>query len=274
MECVALTISVLYDGLEGLRHDYETQLRMGGFYAGLAAPQDLEPLAEVDLCLEVEGREPIRTRARLTVATAEALCVEIFAEARAELGAAIEAVCAGVAAAPPARRDVRLSREPAAPAAAAPAAPATTAAPAAPRPARVAPERLTLAQRINLMSVSEKMQLAMSGDRESRNLLARDRAAPVQAGLVRNPRLTLDEATAVARNPQLAGEAAEALAQHPSFGTQPQIALALVRNPRTPLTLAISLVGRLNQTDLRMVAKGVSVRTQVAAAARKRLFNA
>jgi len=131
---------------------------------------------------------------------------------------------------------------------------------------------LPLARRIELMSVSEKVHLARHGEREARALLARERAGVVQRALLTNPRLTLDEAVNLARNPQLQAECAEALAQHPVFGQSPQVAHALCRNPRTPLPLIPLLVSRLNPADLRALAKGTGVRSQVAQAARKHLL--
>jgi len=164
---------------------------------------------------------------------------------------------------------------------ASPEAPAAIADGTAPPPAGQAPagaaaprgsDRQTLAQRLAQLSVTEKLRLATHGERDARVLLARDRAAPVQCGLVRNPKLTLDEAQALAQNPQLAGEAADALANHPTWGMSSPIVFALVRNPRTPVSVAIALVGRLAPADLRVVAKGLHVRTAIAHAARKRLF--
>ncbi|HEX4462464.1 MAG TPA: hypothetical protein VIA18_31020 [Polyangia bacterium] len=131
--------------------------------------------------------------------------------------------------------------------------------------------QLTLDKKVAVMSVSEKVQLALRGDRDARALLIRDRAGIVQSSLIRNPKISADEVQALARAPQLAPDCAEALAQHPSWGASSTIALALVRNPRTPLPTATALVYKLSPGDLRVVAKGLGVRTQVAAAARKRL---
>jgi hypothetical protein len=133
--------------------------------------------------------------------------------------------------------------------------------------------QIPLERRLALMSAAEKVQLALHGNREVRQLLLRDRAGVVQSSLVRNPKLSVDEAQALARAPQLAPEAAEVLAQHPSWGAAHQVALALVRNPRTPLPTATQLLSRLLPADLRLVAKGVGVRTPVSAAARKRLLD-
>jgi hypothetical protein len=292
---VGVIIEVRYASAGALKHDWETELAVGGLFLRVAPPPGLPPFAELTVFLRVPGEPALSARARLTVATAASMCVEIAPADRAALGAEVERRSAGIAAAP-GRVDVRLTSdeaeaaaeaalaaEPVADAEAAPAAaPATPAAeaegaPAAPATAaaRAAREaaRLPLARRIELMSVTEKMRLAMTGDRDARTLLARDRAGPVQCGLVRNPKLTLDEAQALARNPQLNGEAAEALLQHPTWGSSPQIAVSLVRNPRTPLPLAIGLIPRLPPAELRGIAKGLNVRTQVAQAARKRLFN-
>jgi hypothetical protein len=194
--------------------------------------------------------------ARLTVASAEAACVEIAAAAVAELLAAI-ALHAGDATAQAGAVSARLVD------------------PSARRDDAVADAHapMSLERKLMTMAVGEKVQLALHGNREARQLLMRDRAGVVQSSLVRNPKITLDEVQALARAPQLSPETAETLAQHPTYGASPQIAMALVRNPRTPVPTATQLIARLSPNDLRVVAKGLGVRTQVAAAARKRLVD-
>src|SRR6185312_13184255 len=131
--------------------------------------------------------------------------------------------------------------------------------------------QISLERKIAVMAVGEKVQLALHGNRDARQLLMRERAGVIQSSLVRNSKITLDEVQALARAPQLAPDTAETLAQHPVYGASPQIAMALVRNPRTPLPIATQLVAKLGPADLRTVAKGLGVRMQVAAVARKRL---
>jgi hypothetical protein len=120
--------------------------------------------------------------------------------------------------------------------------------------------------------VGEKVRLATHGTRDERVFLARERAGVVQAALVRNPKTTVDEVLALARSPHLAPEAAEAMLEHRAFGASAQVMFALVRNPRTPLTLAVETVPKLQPADLRTIAKGTGVRQQVAQAARKKLL--
>lgn len=251
---MAVTLEVLFADAGALKHAAETQLARGGLYVTVDASA-LPPLCELTLRLCADG-VALEAPARLTVATAEAACVELAAEALPELVAAI-ALATAEATAQPGAATARVID-------------ATTAAAAT---ARETAPPMSLERKLLTMSVSEKVQLALHANREARQLLLRDRAGVVQASLVRNPKITLDELQALARAPQLAPECAETLAQHPSHGMSPQIALALVRNPRTPLPTATQLIARLAPGDLRVVAKGLGVRMQIAAAARKRLVD-
>jgi hypothetical protein len=243
-----LVLEVTYESAAGLREDFETQLELGGLFVEIGTDLAVEAFAPVTLVLLVDGVAPIKAPTRLTVAGQDSLCVEVLPEAAAELAAAIAAVdddggCT-------ARRKVRFFAE----------------------EERAAPETLTLDRKIAAMSVGEKIRMAAHGKREERAFLGRDRAGVIQASLVRNPNVTVDEVLALARAPHLAPEAAEAMDAHPSWGSSAQIAFALARNPRTPITLAVELVGKLLPSDLRVIAKGLGVRSQVAQAARKKLF--
>ena len=243
-----LVLEVTYESAAGLHEDFETQLELGGLFVQIGTDLTVEPFAPVTLVLLVDGVAPIKAPTRLTVAGTESLCVELLPEAAADLATAVSAVEKVEGSIE--RRKVRFFAE----------------------EERAAPEALPLDRKIAAMSVGEKIRLAAHGNREERALLGRDRAGVVQASLVRNAKTTVDEILALARAPHLAPEAAEAMDAHPSWGSSAQVAFALARNPRTPLTLAVELIGKLMPSDLRVIAKGLGVRSQVAAAARKKLF--
>jgi hypothetical protein len=260
---MAMTLEVTFADAGVLKHVAETQLARGGLFVAVDASA-LPPLCELVLRLCGDGTA-LEVPARLTVATAEAACVEIAAEALPDLLTAIALQTADATAqagavtaqmidpsAAAAQRETTAERD---------------------APERDAPAPMSLERKLATMSVSEKVQMALHGNREARQLLLRDRAGVVQSSLVRNPKITLDELSALARAPHLAPDCAETLAQHPTHGRSPQLALALVRNPRTPLPTAIDLIPRLSPGDLRVVAKGLGLRMQVAAAARKRMID-
>jgi hypothetical protein len=248
---VPLVLEVAYENAAGLRHDFDTQLKLGGLFVSVGSAEPLPPFAPVTLLLCVEGAAAVKVQTRLTVAGADSLCVEVLPEAAAPLAEAVEQLCQNCdATASKDRKSVRLL----------------------PEEPREVPGGLTLDKKIAAMSVGEKIRLAAHGNRDERTFLGRDRAGVVQASLIRNPKLTVDEILALARAPHLAPEAAEAMSEHPTWGASTSVAFALARNPRTPITLAVELVQKLLPSDLRVVAKGLGVRQQVAQAARKKLF--
>jgi hypothetical protein len=252
-ETVALALEVTYESAAGMAADWESQLKLGGLFAEVEAPPTLEAFAALTLRLKVEGAAPIEAAARLTAVSAGSLCLEVLTEARAGLERAIGLACAELGGGgPTARRSAQLIDDS--------------------PPRHATPVAMTLERKLMAMSVSEKVALALHGAREERALLARDRAGVVQASLVRNPKVTLDELCALARSPLLAPEGAEALAQHPGWGASPQIAAALARNPRTPIRAAVEALDHVAPSELRALAKAPGVRPQVTQAARKKLL--
>jgi hypothetical protein len=278
-----LMLEVAYGDAAALAYDAATQLARGGLFVAVDASA-LPPLAELTLRLVLDGAA-LDASARLTVATAAAACVELAPDAREALLLAVAAKVGAVAARAGDKRarihDGAATAGGAQPEYGATAQSDDATAQLSPPSAVAARDddakdtrgQLTLDKKVAVMSVTEKVQLALHGNRDARALLIRDRAGIVQSALLRNPKTSADEVHALARAPQLAPDCAEALAQHPSWGSSSTIALALVRNPRTPLPTATTLVNKLSPGDLRVVAKGLGVRMQVAAAARKRLLD-
>jgi hypothetical protein len=128
----------------------------------------------------------------------------------------------------------------------------------------------SLSERLKAMSVPEKMQLALAGSRDERAGLFRDNNKMLHVFVLKNPRIGLDEVQAAAKMPQLSPEALKMIAEHREWSGNPIVASALVRNPKTPLPLALKLLDRVPMTDLRAIAKG-GAREQVVHAARKKV---
>jgi hypothetical protein len=122
-----------------------------------------------------------------------------------------------------------------------------------------------------VMSLQEKLQLAACCDRELRLRLLRDPNKQIHPLVLRNPRIGLEEVQWAARLTTLNPEALKLIGDHPEWGQTAAIATALVRNPRTPLPVALRLVSRLPVGELRALAKS-QVRPQVVQAAKKQLL--
>lgn len=129
-----------------------------------------------------------------------------------------------------------------------------------------------MSARLAAMSVTEKMQLALSGDREARAYLLRDTNKVLHVYVLRNPRLGLDEVLYAAKLPSLSPEALKVIAEHREWGVNTTVCTALARNPRTPVPLVLKLLPRVPMQELRVIAKGQG-RAPIVQAARKLVLN-
>jgi hypothetical protein len=149
-------------------------------------------------------------------------------------------------------------------------APAEANAPEEPDAEQEKPEHRTVSERIHALSVAQKMQLALAGDRTERFVLIRDTNKVIHIYVLRNPKLGLDEAQAASKLHSLSAEAIKYISEHTQWSANPLICANLVRNPATPLPLALKLIDRVPMYDLKAIAKG-GARQQLVHAARKKL---
>ncbi len=129
--------------------------------------------------------------------------------------------------------------------------------------------RASLFERLKTMTQQEKMQLALTGGRDERMALMRDNNKMLHVYVLKNPRLGLDEVQAAAKLAMLSPEALKMIGEHREWSGNPQVCASLVRNPKTPMPLALKLVDRVSMPDLKLIAKG-GARDQIVNAARKK----
>jgi len=110
-------------------------------------------------------------------------------------------------------------------------------------------------QQILALPVSEKIELAQTGSRELRALLARDSNSQVQEAVINSPRITEVEIVAIARSAKIGSALLSKIAAKREWLKNYQVRLALVSNPKTPLPLALKLVTTLRDADLTGLAK-------------------
>lgn len=138
--------------------------------------------------------------------------------------------------------------------------------------APAAPQRESLFTRIRKLPVPARVKLALTGNKEARQILARDSVKLVQACVLRNPRFTLEEALAMAKNRSLAGELLKAIADEKEWVRNYAVRLALVQNPKTPLQTALTLLHGIHERDMRLLAKSKNVASVLQAQAKRNLL--
>lgn len=126
-------------------------------------------------------------------------------------------------------------------------------------------------ERVHEATAAEKLQLAVHGSRDERSLILRENNRNLHLYVLRNPHIQLDEVHAIAKMSTVAVVMLETIAGRMEWSSRPEIALALVRNPKTPIPTAVRLLANVLPQDVRMLAKDPHVRVPIARAARAKV---
>jgi hypothetical protein len=122
---------------------------------------------------------------------------------------------------------------------------------------------------LQFMSVAEKVRLAFRGDRMIRMLLVRDRNRLICAAVMRNPRMSEQEAEAIAGMRNVDDEVLRILANRRDWTGKYKILHTLVRNPKAPVGVVLPFVNRLTLRDLKGLKDDKGVQQVVREMARK-----
>lgn len=129
----------------------------------------------------------------------------------------------------------------------------------------------SLEQKIGDMSVGHKIKLAYLGNKESRSILIRDKNKVVAGAVVKSGRLSDQEVASYAGNKNLDGDVLREIAMNREFTRKYPVKVALVNNPKTPVSVAVGFVGSMQKKDLMMLTRNRNVPSVVTEAA-QRLF--
>jgi hypothetical protein len=133
-------------------------------------------------------------------------------------------------------------------------------------------DKLTsLFQSIQTMSVSEKLDLAHKGNKESRTILIRDSNRLVQLAVIQSPKITEGEVLSIAANRQVDDDVIKHICISREWLKNYQVRVALANNPKTPLPEALKQINYLRQRELELLSKSRSVPRAIVVAAEQRL---
>jgi hypothetical protein len=129
----------------------------------------------------------------------------------------------------------------------------------------------SLVTKIQKLSVSARIQLALKGGREIRGILARDTNKEVMLGVLENGKITEPEIETIARSRQTLEEALRRIARNREWMRSYPIVYALVTNPKTPAGISVSHVSDLKTKDLVVLERNKNLAEAVRSAAKKLL---
>ena len=123
------------------------------------------------------------------------------------------------------------------------------------------------------MPISQKVQLAFKGNKSVRMILVRERNRLVASAAVRNPRITESEAEQIAGMRDVSEDVLRIIGMRRDWSSKYPIALALSKNPKSPVGVVLPLINRLTLRDLKGLKDDKGVSETVRASAR-RLYQA
>jgi hypothetical protein len=123
------------------------------------------------------------------------------------------------------------------------------------------------------MGVGDKIKMALTGDKEWRNILLKDANKLVSGAVVKNPRITEGEILTIAKSNVQNDEIMRVICANKEWVKIYMIRKALVENHRTPLPVALRFMASLTEKDLAFLAKSKNVSTVIAGQARRALIS-
>jgi len=123
--------------------------------------------------------------------------------------------------------------------------------------------------RISRMTVLERVKLALTGGREDRRFLIADVSPMVGLAVLRSRALTITEVEGFCAMRHLDHKIFRKIVTTRDWIRRPSIALALVKNPKVPLTVSLPLIKRLQMRDLRNIGRDRNLPEAVRVTARK-----
>lgn len=134
-----------------------------------------------------------------------------------------------------------------------------------------ADDRGSTVQQLQNMSVPQKVKAAMKGTREMRAVLIRDPNRMVAAAVLSCPKVNEQEIEAFARMANVSDEILRVIGQTRGWTKSYGVVSALVKNPKTPVAVSLTLLQRLNDRDLRGISIDRNVPEPLRVAARRKV---
>lgn len=121
------------------------------------------------------------------------------------------------------------------------------------------------------MGVSERIKLAITGNKEARGILIKDPNRLVCGNVMKNPRITESEVVLFSASKNVSEEVFRLITANRDWIKNYTVKFNLVSNPRVPLPVALRFLNHLRDKDLEILSKSRNVSKSVANMARRTL---
>ena len=121
------------------------------------------------------------------------------------------------------------------------------------------PQAQNLFQQVQQMKVSEKIQLALKGNKEARALLLKDSNKQVVLAVLGSPRITEQEVELIAQSKSVSEDILRVIANNRNWLKNYGVIVGLVNNPKTPVGISLNFIKNLKAKDLSNLSRNKGV---------------
>ncbi len=130
---------------------------------------------------------------------------------------------------------------------------------ATPEPEAEKEERMSTLQKLNKMTVSQRVKIAMLGNKEQRSILIRDGSRVVYSAVLASSKLSGPEIETIASMKNVQEGVLREMARTRKFMKSYNVIRALANNPRCPMDIALGLIKNLIVPDLKVLSMNKNV---------------
>lgn len=112
-------------------------------------------------------------------------------------------------------------------------------------------DKVGAVQKVFRLNTAQKVILALKGTREERTILVRDPNRIVSSAVLGSPKLSEAEIEAFAAMRNISQDVLRQIGNQREWTKRYTVLASLVKNPRTPVGISMSLVSRMNPRDMR-----------------------
>jgi hypothetical protein len=132
-------------------------------------------------------------------------------------------------------------------------------------------ERQSGVQDLAAMNFPQRLKAAMKGTREQRAILIRDPNKMICASVLSSPKVSAPEVESFARMQNVSEDVLRIIGSNRGWLKSYGVVIALTKNPKTPLSMSMNLMSRLQDRDLAKLSVDRNVPEALRISARKKI---
>ena len=116
-----------------------------------------------------------------------------------------------------------------------------------------------LYQRVQKMTMAEKVRFVSRAGKEARALLLKDPSPQISMAVLNSPKITEGEILMIAQSRNVTDAMLREVGKNKNWLKNYQIVFALVENPKTPLPISMPLLNKMKAKDLGLLSKSRNI---------------